>query len=278
LGGFPEPGFDLEEIASAPNLEIHFVDSSGVVSWNFLGDSPDFEFADWNFSATTEEDYQWQLARLHADGHDAYIADFTHLGVYACRILVPGMSEIYPVDDLEWENTSAGNAVRPAILRLSELDDEECADLLATLDDLGFDDQRPVAGLIGLAPDPGTLWEDLRVGELKALLALAVGDEEATREGCDWIRHFEQLDEARRRVYRCVEALLNLAETDRYAAALRHLYGAEALEQAQALLDGKLRFFDIPAPGMKLAGCDMHQRLLAAYGKVHNPPGKNPSL
>jgi len=271
LGGFPEPDFDLEEIASAPNLEIHFVDSSGVVSWNFLGDSPDFEFADWNFSSTTEEDYEWQLARLHADGHDAYIADFTHLGVYACRILVPGVSEIYPVDDLEWENTSAGNAVRPAILRLSELDDEECADLLATLNDLGLDDQRPVAGLVGLAPDPGTLWEDLRVGELKTLLALAIHDEEAIREGCDWIRHFEQIDEARRRVYRCVEALLNLDETDRYAAALRHLYGAEALDQAQALLERKLRFFGISAPGMKLAGCDMHQRLLTAYGKAHKP-------
>jgi ribosomal protein S12 methylthiotransferase accessory factor len=38
LAGFPEPGFDLEEIASAPNIEIHFVDSSGIVSWNFLGD------------------------------------------------------------------------------------------------------------------------------------------------------------------------------------------------------------------------------------------------
>ena len=30
LGGFPEPGFDLDEVASAPNLEIHFVDSSEI--------------------------------------------------------------------------------------------------------------------------------------------------------------------------------------------------------------------------------------------------------
>ena len=173
------------------------------------------------------------------------------------------------MDDLEWENTSTGNAVRPAILRLSQLDDGECADLLAVLEELGLDDQRPVAGLIGLAPDPGTLWEDLRVGELKALLALAVGDEEAIREGCDWVRHFEQIDPARRRVYRCIEALLNLDENARYRSALEHLYGAEALDQGRALLDGELRFFGIPAPGMQLAGCDMHWRLLEAYGKVH---------
>ena len=35
---------------------------------------------------------------IHAEGRDIYVADFTHLGVYACRIIVPGMSEIYPVD------------------------------------------------------------------------------------------------------------------------------------------------------------------------------------
>jgi hypothetical protein len=42
-----------------------------------------------------------------------FIANFTHLGIYACRIIVPGMSKIYP------------------------LDDEECADLLDTLNESG---------------------------------------------------------------------------------------------------------------------------------------------
>lgn len=57
LAGFPEPGFDLEEIASTPNIEIHFVDSSGIISWDFLGSEPDFPFVDWNFGSTTAHDY-----------------------------------------------------------------------------------------------------------------------------------------------------------------------------------------------------------------------------
>lgn len=269
LGGFPEPGFDLDEIASSPNIEIHFVDSSGIISWNFLGDSPDFEFNDWNFSNTTEEDYAWLVERIHAEQRDIYIADFAHLGVYACRIIVPGMSEIYPVDDLEWENNSVGNDIRPAILRLSELDDAECAELLVTMNELGLADQRPVAALIGLAADADSFWKDLRVGELKTLLALAIGDEEAIREGCDWVRHFEQLNEQRRKVYRCIESLLNLGAAAPYSDALKHLYGADTLQQAQALLNGEQRFFGLHAPGMALEGCDMHQRLLEAYGKLH---------
>ena len=107
LESFPEPGFDMDEIAMASNLEIHFVDSSGVISWNFLGDKPDFPFADWNFSTTTAEDYAWLCDCIKAEGKDIYVADFTEQGAYSCRILVPGMSEIYPVEDLAWKTTAS---------------------------------------------------------------------------------------------------------------------------------------------------------------------------
>ena len=269
LAGFPEPGFDLEEIASPPNIEIHFVDSSGIISWNFLGSEPDFPFVDWNFGGSTAEDHAWLVERAHADGRDVYVADFTHLGVYACRILVPGMSEIYPLDELEWENNSVGNEVRAAILHLSELDDDACAELLDALNERGIADERPVAALIGLAADKGSIWEDLRVGELKTLLALAIGDDEAIREGCDWVANFEQLDAGRRKVYRCVGTLLNLEDAAPYRHALTRLYGAETLRRAEALLTGEERFFGLAAPGLGLAGCDMHGRLLAAYDKLH---------
>lgn len=269
LGGFPEAGFDLEEIASSPNIEIHFVDSSGIISWNFLGAQPDFAFHDWNFSTTTAGDYAWLIDSIHAAGHDIYLADFTHLGVYACRILVPGMSEIYPVDELEWENNSVANSIREAILNLSELDDAECSDLLDTLNESGLTDERLVAALIGLAPGDDAFWKDLRVGELKTLLALAIGDEEAVGEGCEWIRHFGQIKAERRLVYGCIESLQKLDDAGPYSVALHSLYGPETLLQAHALLKGELRFFGQASPGLNLVGCDMHQRLLAAYGKLH---------
>ena len=74
LAGFVAPGFDMEEIADSQNLEIHFVDSSGVISWDFLRNTPDYEFVDWNFGTTTEEDYHWCVNTIHNSGHDMYIA------------------------------------------------------------------------------------------------------------------------------------------------------------------------------------------------------------
>jgi ribosomal protein S12 methylthiotransferase accessory factor len=271
LSGFPAPTFDLEEAASAPNIEIHFVDSSGVIHWEFLGEIPDYVFVDWNFANTTAEDYAYCVKRMHDDGFDIYIADFEHLGVYACRILVPGMSEIYPVDDLDFENNSIANEMRAAILNLTDLDNEECCDLLASLNASNLADERPVAALIGMAPDAGSFWADLRVGELKTLLALACGDEAATVEGCEWIRHFDQMPQQRRAVYACIETLVLLTDrgdTAPYVGAIRQLYGAGVFEQAHALIMQTDRFMGISAPGLMMEGCERHHKLWAAYDKV----------
>ncbi|MEQ1592223.1 MAG: 30S ribosomal protein S12 methylthiotransferase accessory factor YcaO [Thiobacillaceae bacterium] len=268
LAGFPAPGFDVAEIADPQNLEIHFVDSSGVLNWNFLSDTPDYEFADWNFGTTTEEDYAWSCQRLHGDGHDLYIADFTHLGVYACRIFVPGVSEIYPVDDLEHENNSIGNLIRPALLRLPELSDDECDDLLDLIDALGIADDRSIFTLIGLAADADTAWPDLRIGELKTLLALALGDDERILEGCAWIAQYGQLKPERLRVYRCIADIIQLQDPAHHETNLALLYGADTLRQALALINQDERFFGLNTLGNNMEGSTMHRQLLAAYRKV----------
>ena len=268
LEGFEPPGFDMDEIDAVANLEIHFVDSSGVISWNFLGDTPDFPFADWNFSSTTAEDYAWLCDTIHAEGFDMYIADFEEQGAYSCRILVPGMSEIYPVEDLELENNSIGNRIRPALVRLHDLSEAECAALLEDLQTMNLSEERPLWEILGLAIPPGTPWKQLRMGELKTLLALAIGDEEAILEGCDWIHHFNDLSANRRLVYRCVESILQLENTDDFRRSLALLYGTESLRQAEALLDRSERFFGLDTLGPDMQGSAMHQTLLKAYDKL----------
>ncbi|HEX8610764.1 MAG TPA: 30S ribosomal protein S12 methylthiotransferase accessory factor YcaO [Telluria sp.] len=268
LEGFPEPGFDMSEINAVANLEIHFVDSSGVISWNFMGDTPDYPFVDWNFSTTTQEDYNWLVDCIHGEGKDIYVADFSEQGAYSCRILVPGFSEIYPVEDLEWENNSIGNLIRPKLVRLDTLSDEECAALLEDLQTMNVNDERPLWEILGLAIPLGTPWKQLRIGELKTLLALAVGDEDGILEGCDWIHHFKDLAPARRLVYRCIESMLNVDDVENYRRSMVMLYGEDTVRQAEALLDRSERFFGLETLGADMQGSAMHQTLLAAYDKL----------
>jgi ribosomal protein S12 methylthiotransferase accessory factor len=274
LTGFAAPGFDMEEIADSQNLEIHFVDSSGVISWEFLRSTPDYAFVDWNFGTTTEEDYQWCVNTIHASGHDMYIADFMHLGVYACRILVPGMSEIYPVEELEWQNNSAGNLVRPFALRLQELSGEESAKFLDTLIELDLADDLAVTILIGLCADAGTPWADLRVGELKTLAAIACGSTDDILDGCAWVSQFNELPAQRASVYRCVADLVQIEEELEsgdlalYQDNLVLMYGQQTFETALNLFSQQSQYFGLNNLGPNMENCIMHQQLLAAYGKV----------
>ena len=239
-----------------------------MVSWEYLRNTPDYPFVDWNFSTTTEEDYQWSVNRIHASGHEIYVADFTHLDVYTCRIFVPGMSEIYPVDELQWENNTVGNLVRPMLLRLPSLTQDEAAQLLEVFDELALAEDLPITTLIGLAADAGTTWVDLRVGEIKTLLALAAGDTDAALDGTAWISQFGQLSEARSRVYRCIDSILQLEDSAPYEANLALLYGDETLTKAHALINRTEQFFGLNHLGPNMEGSVMHTALLAAYAKV----------
>lgn len=276
LSGFITPSFDMDEIADSQNLEIHFVDSSGTLSWDFLRSTPDYAFVDWNFGETTAEDYNWSVDKIQAMGHALYVADFTHLGVYACRIFVPGMSEIYPVEELEWLNNTVGNIVRPHTLRLQDLSTTESAELLETILDLDLADEAAVTILIGLCHDDNTPWGDLRVGELKTLAALAAGATDDILDGCAWLQSYNQLPAARAKIYRCVAVLVQIDEelegdVSLYADNLALMYGKEALQQAISLVNQKTQYFGLANLGPNMEGSNMHQQLLTAYEKVRAP-------
>jgi ribosomal protein S12 methylthiotransferase accessory factor len=217
---------------------------------------------------TTDEDYAWLCGCIEAEGRDIYVADFEEQGAYSCRILVPGMSEIYPVEDLEWENNSVGNDIRPAMVRLHDLNESECTELLADLQTLNLSDERPLWEILGLAVPLETPWKELRIGELKTLLGLALGDKQTIVEGCDWIHQYHQLSPARRNVYRCIEHIMQFDDADNYQRALVLMYGAATVDQAHALLNGSERFFGLPNLGEDMQGSAMHQTLLAAYDKL----------
>jgi len=277
LGGFVKPGFDMDEIADPQNLEIHFVDSSGVISWEFLRNTPDYEFVDWNFGTTTEEDYYWCVNTIHNSGHDLYIADFDHLGVYSCRIFVPGMSEVYPVEELEWQNNTVGNNVRPYALRLQDLTTQESEVLLETLLEVDLADDLHVYILIGLCADADTPWLALRIGELKALAAIAAGVTDDILDGCEWIAQINDLPPARASVYRCIAEIVQIRDTlkngdiNLFKNNLALMFGEETFQLALSLVNQETQYFGLENLGANMENSKMHQQLLAAYDKVRAP-------
>ena len=277
LDVFAPPSFNNEEVADHHNLETHFIDSSGLISWDLFSQNADYEFSDWNFAGTTEQEFNHLIGIFHELEQPVYIADYQHLGVYACRILVPGMSDIYPAEDLLIANNNMGAGLREAVLALPESQgsSDEYMAFYEMLDEEGFDDRTRVRELIGLAADKSSGWYTLRIGELKSLLALAAGELATALEWVNWTLEFNAtvFTAERANFFRCLKASLELhLATEREPAAYRpafdRMFGAETVANVWSHIAGESRFFGLEAGDLSLSQFPAHQKLLAAYEKL----------
>lgn len=283
LDVFVPPSFADDDVADHHNLETHFIDSSGLISWDLFQDQADYEFADWDFSGSSEQEFAHLLAIFERLEQPVYIADYEHLGVYACRILAPGMSDIYPVDDLTMANNNMGAHLRGTLLSLpeSDADAEQLMGLYELLEEEGFDDFTRIRELLGIASSKGTAWHTLRIGELKCMLALAAGELALALEYADWTLSFNAsvFSDERHRYYRCLKAALELYLSEdrapaQYVSAFNSMFSEATVIQVWAQISGQARFHGLTAADESLKDFPAHQALLATYEKLQRAKRK----
>ena len=285
LDVFSPPSFNNDDVAEHANLETHFIDSSGLISWDLFKDTPDYEVADWNFSGKdTHEEYDNLMAIFRAEKKDVYIMDYNHLGVYACRIIVPGMSDIYPADDLIYANSNMGMDWREILLDLPHFhhDPETYQELLDELDEQGIDDATRVREFIGIVAPKASGWTTLRIGELKSMLYLALGDLEMALDWANWTYNMNSsvFTAERANYYRCLINSLELfmdsqRDPQQYRMVFEKMYGKDAVAFAWGAIQGGNPFYNLPASDETLANFSEHQKLLAAYAKLQKAKREN---
>lgn len=285
LDVFSPPSFNNDDVAEHANLETHFIDSSGLISWDLFKDTPDYEFADWNFSGKdTHEEYDNLMAIFRSEKKDVYIMDYNHLGVYACRIIVPGMSDIYPADDLIYANSNMGMDWREILLDLPHFhhDQETYQELLDELDEQGIDDATRVREFIGIVAPKASGWTTLRIGELKSMLYLALGDLAMALDWANWTYNMNSsvFTAERANYYRCLINSLELfmdsqRDPQQYRMVFEKMYGKDAVAFAWSAIQGGNPFYNLPASDETLANFSEHQKLLAAYAKLQKAKREN---
>jgi ribosomal protein S12 methylthiotransferase accessory factor len=278
LNDLPPPTFTSAAVTEPNNFVEHFIDSSGIVSWRFFSAKADYEFVEWDFTGQGEnsnaDEAATLLGILEELGKEVYIAVVDELGATACRILVPGYSEIYPVEDLVWDNTNKALLFREAILNLHRLDDDALADLLDRLENNELDEYSDIATLIGIEFDENTDWGQLTVLELKLLIHLALQDFEAAHELVGAFLQYNDNTVERRLFYQALNVVLEVVldeelELDDYVANFRRMFGDARMDAVLGSVDGSVRFFGLTPTSMALEGLDRHQRLLDSYKKLH---------
>ena len=275
LNDVPAPTFNSQAVTEPNNFVEHFIDSTGVVSWRFFSAKSDLEFCEWDFSGTNEEEAARLFGIFEEMEKEVYVAVHEDLGAPVCRILVPGYSEVYPVEDLVWDNTNMALDYREDILNLHALSEDQLADLAERLEASQLDNYMTITSLIGIEFDENTVWGQLTILELKLLICLALQWREEALEFVDMFLQFNDNTVERNLFYRAVNAVLEITlddalELDDYLPNLKRMYGEQTMSDVVGLVEGTERFHGLTPTNMQLEGLEKHQRLIESYKKLHS--------
>ncbi|CUB04100.1 OsmC domain/YcaO domain-containing protein [Marinomonas fungiae] len=283
LNDVPLPTFNSFAVQEPNNFVEHFIDSTGVISWKFFSAKADYEFCEWDFSGTNEEERDGLMGILEDMGKEVYVAVFDDLGANACRILVPDYSEVYPADDLIWDNTNKALLFREDILNIHSLDDEALEALLERLEESELDNYNDIRTLIGVEFDENTPWGQLDVGELKLLLFLALQMHEEAKDQVQEFLSYNNNTVERGLFYQAISAVLEITlddelELDDFLPNLSRMFGKEVMENVVGSVNGTVRFYGLTPTSMKLEGLDRHLKLIDSYKKLHAHRAKKAGL
>jgi len=278
LNDLPQPTFEGQAVIEPNNFVEHFIDSSGVVSWRFFSAAADYEFVEWDFTSDGDDANAEEAATLFGIledmGKQAYMAVYDDLGANACRILVPGYSEIYPIEDLIWDNTNKALQFRADILNLHSLSKVGLRTLAQNLEASELDDYTDINTLIGIEFDDNTAWGQLTILELKLLIYLALQKFEKAKDLVEAFLQYNDNTVERGLFYQAVNVVLEMQldedlELADYEVNFRRMFGNERMDAAIGSVDGSVRFYGLTPTSMKLEGLDRHLRLIDSYKKLH---------
>lgn len=231
LDNFEVPTFDMSLVADSFNLESHFVDSNGKLGFDFLNSKKSFEFTPWKYTKSgTDNELNFLTDIIEGMNKEIYLREYDYLGFYSCQIIVPDMSEVYPINDLIYNNKNSGKFIRDMVLGFKNYNPE---DILVNIESL--DESLNMEKYIGVI-----FKHNFTLGEFKAQILLLLGEEDEALQILEYNNN--KLGHIIVEISRMKERELNF---DDYKEALYNIYSKEMVQKALDVLSTKETFIDV---------------------------------
>ncbi|MCK9472862.1 YcaO-like family protein [Sulfurimonas sp.] len=247
LDTFEVPTFDMSIVADSFNLESHFVDSNGKLGFGFLSAKKSFEFSPWRYNAKSiDDEFDFLINIANKMGKEIYTRQYNYLDFYSCQILIPGISEVYPMEDLLYNNKNSAKAIRDMVLNFNDYNPEDILDEVESLDNS-----------LSMEKYIGVIFQNnFTMAEFKAQIYLLL-DERA--------QALELLEFGANRLGHIIAELIHMQEAEldfeEYRDGLFAIFTQERVEKAVRILDAKEFFIDVTLHN------DYHN-MLAMYDKL----------
>jgi ribosomal protein S12 methylthiotransferase accessory factor len=230
LDNFEIPTFDMSVVHDSLNLESHFIDSNGKLGFGFLNAKKNYAYTPWRYiGGSCEEEYSYLQNILIEKNKEMYLREYNYLGFYSCQMIVPSFSEIYPIDDMIYNNKNTGKLIRDMVLNFKHHDPQE---ILLHVESLGNE--------IDIEKYIGVIFENnFSMAQFKAQLYLLCKDDEM---------FLETLEGSEKRLERLLCEIIKMKNNqcilEDYQEALCNLFSKELVQKALDIFEGKTYFID----------------------------------
>ena len=224
LDSFEIPTFDMELVSDYFNIEAHFIDSNGKMGFSFLSSKKSFEYSACKYTGNgSEDEYAFLLDILKSENKEMYLREYTYLDFYSCQMIVPNFSEVYPLDDMVYNNKNNGKLIRDMVLNFEKYDENEILDAIDSLDNS-----------LNMQLYIGVIFEEnFTMGDFKAQLLLLLGEIDDV---------IELLEFGNNKLGHLVAQLLRMQndelDWEEYESALNDIYGEEKIKKAINIIEG----------------------------------------
>ena len=247
LDSFEKPTFDMSLVSDSFNLESHFIDSNGKLGFGFLSAKKSFEYSPWSYDGEgTKEEHTYLMDILKTMGKKSYIREYEYLDFYSCQLIVPGVSEVYPMADLIYNNKNNGKRIRDMVLNFKDYDP---SDVMIEIEQL--EETLNIEKYIGVIFE-----NNFTLREFKAQVFFALGETEEALElleyGADIIGHIIV------EIQKMEESELEFSD---YEEALYNIYTKKRVLKALNILDSQALLCDTSLHQDYLNMLEMYDRL-----------------
>ncbi|WP_060826550.1 YcaO-like family protein [Sulfurospirillum cavolei] len=247
LDAFEMPTFDMALVGDSFNLEAHFIDSNGKMGFGFLSAAKSFEYAPWQYKGEgSSDEYAFLCDIVQSMGKEIYLREYTYLNFYSCQMIIPSVSEVYPIEDMVYQNRNSGKFIRSFVLNFKEENHEALLEIIEPLEDS-----------LNMEKYIGVIFEqNFQMIDLKAQMHLLLENYEEAQM---------LLALSEKPISKLLCEILSLKAQEHlwsdYESAFGDIFGKANVEHALKILDGKAYFIDVSLHQHYVNILDLYDRL-----------------
>jgi len=260
LDEFSELVFNLEECDDDANIESHFINSTGLLHYNIISDT-DNPVTLWEFSGNRGDELKY-LEKILENEKYAYFQRAYDLGnMWVSQVIIPGLSEIYPIEDLEWDFRNRLGLFRK-LLESFALSKENLLSIINIFDSGILTGDHQLFSTIGIAIDSKNILSTITFDEVEATVLSLLGRKDEVRDFIVNRMNIAGVNKDRKVFWNSLNVIIKDLDIDTVK-----LFGKENTDLAFGFLNGVIPEKFFPSLGDSFSKAKEQVKVMEVYQK-----------